>query len=65
MRRLIFVHPVRPGKRKFTAKSGDFINFMLKCNYQIVPLDLEQSIQEWTKQNLWKTAFKKFSLAHS
>ena len=21
---------------------------------------LEQSIQEWTKQNLWKTAFKKY-----
>ena len=24
------------------------------------PCLMEQSIQEWTKQNLWKTAFKKF-----
>ena len=23
-------------------------------------LHMKQSIQEWTKQNLWKTAFKKF-----
>ena len=38
MRRLILVQTVRPGKRKLTTKSGEFINFMLKCNYQIVPL---------------------------
>ena len=24
-----------------------------------------QSIQEWTKQNLWKTAFKKFEEIYS
>ena len=28
---------------------------MKKSQYQ-----LRQSIQEWTKQNLWKTAFKKY-----
>ena len=26
---------------------------------------MDQGIQEWTKQNLWKTAFKKFYLVHS
>ena len=24
--------------------------------------EIGQSIQEWTKQNLWKTAFKKFQV---
>ena len=24
-----------------------------------------QSIQEWTKRNLWRTTFKKFHLVHS
>ena len=31
-------------------------NFGLSCSY------LGQSIQEWTKRNLWKTAFKKFEV---
>ena len=26
---------------------------------------MEQSIQEWTKKNLWKTAFKKFEVTWS
>ena len=26
---------------------------------------MEQSIQEWTKQNLWKKAFKKFEVTWS
>ena len=26
---------------------------------------MEQSIQEWNKQNLWKTAFKKFEVGWS
>ena len=28
----------------------------------VIELQLGQSIQEWTKRNLWKTAFKKFEM---
>ena len=34
-------------------------SLLLLTSLKLLPLQVEQSISEWTKQNLWRTAFKK------
>ena len=33
-----------------------------KSRKKLNQLQMDQAIQEWTKYNLWKTAFKKFEV---
>ena len=37
----------------------------LRHGHKYTKCKMGQSIQEWDKGNLWKTAFKKFYLVHS
>ena len=45
-----------------TAKCILFSEEKAHARLLVIELQLGQSIQEWTKRNLWKTAFKKFEM---
>ena len=51
--------------RTFCQKFECWNQYSFTKNYQKLRNELWQSIQEWTKWNLWKTAFKKFYLVYS
>ena len=62
-------HPIFDNLNKF-KESHEETNEISKKNilltlHTLMLLQMGQGIQEWTKQNLWKTFFKKFEVIWS